>query len=102
MKIIIFGGQGFIGEVLTQTVKKAGHRVLVWGLPEVDIRDPQTFAKRLTDERPDAIINLVAILGTMKQSPSIQELYETNVLGNLNVMKAAQQAGVKNYIFASS
>lgn len=101
MKIVIFGGQGFIGKTLQEWAKKT-HNVSVFDLMHEDVRDPRTFTDRLKAERADVVINLAAVLGTMKESPSIQDLFETNVMGNLKVLTAAQGAGVKHYVFASS
>jgi len=101
MKIVIFGGQGFIGKVLQEKARQS-HTVAVLDLTEQNVRDPDTFKNRLGAEKPDAIINLAAILGTLKESPSIQDLFETNAMGNLKVLAAARDAGIKNYVFTSS
>ncbi|MEK7464439.1 MAG: NAD(P)-dependent oxidoreductase [Patescibacteria group bacterium] len=101
MKIVIFGGQGFIGKAL-QEKAKGTHDVVIFDLTKEDVRNTETFTRGLGIEKPDVVINLAAILGTMKEAPGIQDLFETNVMGNLKVLKAAHEAGVKNYIFTSS
>lgn len=102
MNIVIFGGKGFIGTVLTQKAEESGHTVRVFDLTTEDIRNPGTFVDELRAAKPDVVINLAAILGTMKQAPSIQDLFETNVMGNLKVLRASYDAGVRNYVFVSS
>jgi UDP-glucuronate 4-epimerase len=101
MKIALFGGKGFIGKALRERLGQ-GHTVVVFDQPEFDIRDEHTFAPALAHEKPDAVINLAAILGTMKESPSIESLFDTNVQANLKLATAARSAGVKVYVFASS
>ncbi len=101
MKIIIFGGKGFIGKGLAKKLSLS-NEVVVFDRPEIDIRNSETFADKMMAEKPDMVINLAAILGTMKQSPSTHDLFETNVLGNLKVLDAAYKSGVKVFLFASS
>jgi len=101
MKIVIFGGKGFIGKALEKKARGL-YKVAVFDLSKEDIRNPKTFERLLISEKPDVVINLAAILGTMKEAPSIQELFETNVMGNLNVLKTSYDVGVRNFVFASS
>ena len=102
MKLVIFGANGFIGKALQERARGA-HEVAAFSRStKQDVRHPETFAQQLAAEKPDAVINLSAILGTMKEAPSIIDLFETNVMGNLNILKASYEAGVKNYIFSSS
>lgn len=101
MKIALFGGNGFIGNAL----QKSGahdHDIVVFDLNTGDIRNPETFTRQLVSTNPDVVINLAAVLGTMTSAPSVLALYETNVMGNLKVLKASYEAGVRKYIFASS
>ncbi len=101
MKIVIFGGQGFIGKALQEKIREK-HEVTVFDLTAEDVRNPETFTRLLISEKADVVINLAAILGTMKEAPSVLDLFETNVIGNLKVLKCAHDAGVKTFIFTSS
>ena len=101
MKIAIFGGRGFIGKALQERARDV-YDTVVFSHAEGDVRHPEAFAQGLMAEKPDAVINLAAILGTLKESPSIQDLFETNVIGNLNVLQSCHSAGVKNVVFISS
>lgn len=101
MRIAIFGSRGFIGhEVLRQAPK--GYELLILNRPKGDVRDPSLFVQALIDFKPDAVINLSALIGTLISSPPVRELFETNTLGALNVAYAAHRAGAKSHIFVSS
>ncbi len=78
------------------------HNVIIFDLPESDIRNPETFKKNLSAVKADAVINLAAILGGVKNSASVSDFFEVNVMGNLKLLKTAYEVGVKNYIFLSS
>ncbi len=101
MRIAIFGGGGFIGRAL-QEKAQGRHEVFAFSHADYDIGRPATFASKLAAAKPDAVINLAAILGTLKESPSIRDIYAVNVMGNLNILAAAYAAGARNYIFSSS
>ena len=102
MKIIIFGGNGFIGRALQEKIRRGPHEIVVFDLPSEDIQKPETFQSRLRLEKADAMVNLAAILGGVKEAPSIRELFEVNVMGNLKLLKSSYDAGIRNYVFISS
>lgn len=115
MKVLVTGNNGYIGTVLTPLLQKAGHEVV--GLDTNlfershfvgDIPDIQTIQKDVRDievsdvEGFDAIIHLAGLsndpLGDYR--PELTE--EINHQASVKVAKAAKQAGVSRFIFASS
>lgn len=101
MKLAIFGGNGFIGKAL-QKYAQHGNEIQVFDIPNENVNFPDTFVQKLKEFRPDVVVNLVGILGGIKDSPSIYDLLHINVMGNLEVLRASNEAGVKQYIFISS
>ncbi len=102
MKIAIFGGNGFIGRALEKKAREESYEISIFDLPKYDVEHPETFTVELAAEKPDAVINLAGIFGGVKESPPVRKLFEINVMGNLNVLKAAYDAGARIYIFLSS
>lgn len=102
MRIAIFGSRGFIGKALIGSAYSKEHELLILNRPESDVRKPESFAKRLNDFKPDVVINLSALLGNLLVSPPVCDIFETNVMGALNVVYSAHRAGAKSYIFISS
>lgn len=100
MTIAVIGAKGFIGSRLAAALG-AHHHVHAWDLPEVDLRDPTTIVKRSEEVKPDMVINLAAVLGTMYSS-NIREIFETNVAGNMNLVETCLERGIKRFVFASS
>lgn len=115
MKVLVTGNQGYIGTVLTRTLREKGFDVVgmdiglfkdcVFG--ELDdecetLRVDVRHAKPEHFEGIDAVVHLAAIsndpLGNINSSITL----DVNYHGAMNVARAAKQAGVKRFIFASS
>jgi len=116
MNIVVTGGAGLIGTSLVRMLVARGERVVVVdngahsvcprSLPvavkmiEADVRDEDAMASAC--ERADAVIHLAASGSVIQsvQNPILN--FEVNVLGTLNVLKKARDAGVSKFIFAST
>lgn len=111
MKIFLTGASGFVGSHLTQYLIAAGHEIVGhYRLPhslsikpqqnlEVwsgDLNDLSSLSKRLQD--CDALLHCAA---EMKLWNSKKALLETNVLMTKNILEAAKQAGIQQFIFMS-
>lgn len=117
MKIIVTGGAGFIGSHVVDAYVDLGHEVVAVDnlstgkkefvhpkarLIEADITDQKTIQSVIAAEKP-ALINHHAAhiqVGYSVENPQFDA--ENNVVGLLNVMEAARQAGVQKVIFAAT
>src|SRR5262245_2145729 len=119
MKILIAGGAGYVGSVLTQHLWQQGHEVTVldlllfgsqslqslvgqprFTLIEGDIRDQKLLEGLLPGH--DAVCLLAAIVGEPACNRDERNAESTNYDGAMTVLKAAQQAGVKRFVFSST
>ncbi len=127
MKILVTGGAGFIGSSLTEALLKRGDTVIAidnfndyysparkWAnvapfenhpgytLYTTDFRDRDAIADILQRHKPDAVAHLGA-MGSVRYSITHPHLYTAvNITGSVNVLDAAQQVGVGNFVFAST
>jgi UDP-glucuronate 4-epimerase len=125
MRILVTGGAGFIGSHLVEKLLVAGHEVVILDdfndfydprikqsniaglikdvtLCHVDLRDSESVRTVFHRQKVDVIAHLAARAGVR---PSIQQprlYYDTNVIGTLHLLEAAQVTGVERFIFASS
>ncbi len=67
-----------------------------------DIRDARHLNELFLDTQPDVVFHAAALkhLSLLERFP--QEAWQTNVLGTLNVLKAAAQAGVGTFVNIST
>src|SRR3989344_9133686 len=111
MKIILTGGSGDLGQLVSSQLVAKEHTPLV-----LDIRPPivpTTYINAsITDinalksafNGSDAVIHIAAWHGIheFRNEKSIYEFWDVNVTGAFNVFQAAAEANVKNMIFISS
>lgn len=119
MKILISGGAGYIGSVLTQRLLQWGHRVTVlddlrmgghgllgvYGDPnfrlcKADIRDEVEVRYALKDQK--VVIHLAALVGEPACQKDPVETREINLTATSSLLKLAKSAGVEQFIFAST
>lgn len=110
MRIIITGSESFIGRELISQCSRAGIEVFGFDLLDkpsfdyeyrkADIRSPEIID--LLPKGADAIVHLAALSRDTDCKNKAQECFDINVMGTLNVMKAAEESGAKQFIFASS
>ena len=119
MKILITGGAGYVGSVLSPLLLAAGHQVRVldnlthggesllgvWCHPEFqlirgDICDRATVRTAVSGR--DAVVHLAAVVGDPACSRQPDLARATNLDASLALIEESQNAGVRRFIFAST
>jgi len=115
MRVLITGGAGFIGSNLADSLLADGHEVavidnLATGFRENIAPEVDFFEGSITDIEivrsacagADAVVHLAAARAVSQSVEHPIETTEVNVLGTMNVLVAARDAGASRYVFASS
>lgn len=114
MRVLVAGGAGYIGSVVTSALLADGHEVTVLddlstghadAVPEgatlarVSLHDS---APVLADVRPEAVLHLAAksLVGVSQQRP--EEYWDTNVAGSLALLEAMRAVGCRRIVFSST
>src|SRR4051794_15197943 len=103
MNVLVTGGLGFIGSTLVPRLSERGEavRVLDIAAPEGgDVRDPDAVMRAA--DGMDAVIHLAAAGNVPDSIADPVANFEVNARGTLNVLRAAQAAGVRRLVFAST
>ncbi len=122
--VLITGGAGYIGSLLTSELLRAGYRVTVldsllfggeslvpflhhpnFHFVKADVTEPRAVKDALKDGwlRPDAIVHLAAIVGFPAcQAVGKQVAWRYNVEATKSVFGQAVDLGVERFVFAST
>ena len=117
MRILVTGGAGYIGSVITEELLKTGHTVIVYdnlekghreAVPaeavfiEADLHDGEQLKKALRSHQVEAVIHMAAysLVGESVSEPA--KYYENNVTAGLKLLDVMRELEVKKIVFSST
>jgi UDP-glucose 4-epimerase len=117
VRVLVTGGAGYIGSVVTEELVNDGHEVVVYdnlvkghrgavvsGARSVDgdLLDAATLRQTLKDGSIEAVIHMAAysLVGESVENPS--KYYKNNVLAGLVLLDAMLECDVKRIVFSST
>lgn len=118
MNILVTGGAGYIGSILTERLLEEGHKVVVIdnfqsghkkAIPEKAYYYPGNFhqpglmlEKTLTYENIELVIHIAASMSPSTSMLNPQEYFQNNIEGSLKLINTMLNCKVNKIIFASS
>ena len=108
MKVLVTGGSGVIGSYLLRELKRLGYSLSCYSRSR-PVQDHVDWLEgdigridqlKAACEGHDAVVHLAAVPGPGRTAP--EELLLLNVMGTVNTLEAAVEAGVTKFVFASS
>lgn len=116
MNILVTGGAGYIGSHCCKALAAGGHHPIVfdslvkgrrenvrWGeLVRGDINDPEALEHCLEQFRVEAVVHFAAFIEVGESVADPLAYYANNVGGTLQLLRAVQRHGVRNFVFSSS
>jgi len=117
MRVLVTGGAGYIGSVVSEQLVKDDHEVVVYDslykghrdavvagarLVEADLRDHETLTQTLRNMKCDAVIHMAAdsLVGESYTNPA--KYYDNNLNTGLILLKAMRDADVQQMVFSST
>ena len=112
-KIAVFGGSGFIGSYLIESLLSRKYEVFSIDLKEpkiettatfiqCDILDRSSIQKVFQKHQFDFVYNLAGFANLDKAVEFPIETFELNVMGNLYILEECKRQNVSRFIYASS
>ena len=113
MKILVFGGSGFLGCHVVDALISKGYEVHIADLvpPQdpknyryhhCDIMDRDTVNSLVTSHEFTAVYNFAGMADIDKASANPLDTIRLNVLGNMHILESCRDSSVKRFVFASS
>jgi UDP-glucose 4-epimerase len=112
MRILLTGGSGDLGTILTADLLEGGHTPINIDLASPKIEGGEFVKGSITDREAlgratsgaDMVVHIAAWHGIHEAqgTKTSDEFHDLNVTGTNNVLEAAADAGVKKFVFISS
>jgi UDP-glucose 4-epimerase len=117
MRVLVTGGAGYIGSVVTEELLADGHQVVVYDnlvkghrgavvagalFVAGDLLDAETLGRALAENEVEAVIHMAAhsLVGESVTEPA--KYYRNNVTASLTLLDAMRAAGVSRIVFSST
>ena len=115
--VLVTGANGHVGYTLTKILVERGYNVrasvrdknnpklvshldsLDIELVEMDLMKPETIEAAM--QNMDGLFQVAAVYQSWAKNPE-EEIINPSIIGGINALKAAKQAGIKKIIFTSS
>ena len=117
MRVLVTGGAGYIGSVVTEQLVSDGHEVVVYDnlakgharavvdgaeFVDGDLIDGDKLNQTLSDNRIEAVIHMAAfsLVGESSEKPA--KYFHNNVVAGLALLDGMLACGVKKIVFSST
>ncbi|HEU4765801.1 MAG TPA: UDP-glucose 4-epimerase GalE, partial [Pyrinomonadaceae bacterium] len=117
MRVLVTGGAGYIGSVVTEELVNDGHQVVVYDnlvkghlqavvegarFVQGDLLDAETLSQTFKDNSIEAVIHMAAysLVGESSEHPA--KYYDNNVIAGLVLLDAMRESDVNRIVFSST
>jgi UDP-glucose 4-epimerase len=117
VRVLVAGGAGYIGSVVTEELVNDNHEVVVYDslykghrvaivdgadFVKADLRDTDTLNRTLRDKNIEAVIHMAADSLVSESYLEPAKYYENNVVAGLALLNAMRESSVRNIVFSST
>lgn len=117
MRILVTGGAGYIGSIVSETLLQNGHEVIVYdnlstghrsAVPseavfvEGDISDKEKLISTLKQHRIEAVMHFAAFSCVSESVENPMKYYRNNLSGGISLLEAMVNSNVRKIVFSST
>jgi UDP-glucose 4-epimerase len=117
MRVLVTGGAGYIGSVVTSDLVRSGHEVSVFdnlsrghseavsGEVELivgDLADVETVGRVLSERQFDAVMHFAALIEAGESMKAPELYFRGNTVNTFNLLEAALRNEVGKFVFSST
>lgn len=117
MRVVVTGGAGYIGSVVTEMLSDAGHGVLVLDdlrtghrgavderatFHQVSLLDTDGLTAALRASGADAVVHMAGETLVSESMTDPDKHYRVNLVGGLNLLDAMRAVGINKIVFSST
>ena len=117
MRVLVTGGAGYIGSVITAELLRAGHKVVVYynlsnghasavssgaEFVEGDIADADKLAGVIRANMVDSVIHCAALIEAGESMKVPERFFRNNTASTLTLLETMLASGVKRFVFSST
>lgn len=117
MKVLVTGGAGYIGSVVSAELLRAGHQAIIYdnlshghrrAVPQGaqialgDVGDAQALSRVLEQHRPDAVMHFAALIEAGESMKFPERYFRNNTASTLSLLEGMLQHGPRRLVFSST
>ncbi len=117
MKVLVTGGAGYIGSVVSSELVRAGHEVTVYDnlsrghreavstrarLVVADLADVAMLQKVITESGIEAVMHFAASIEAGESMKVPEQFFRNNTANTLGLLETLLRSGIKKFVFSST
>lgn len=103
MKVLVTGGEGYIGAITSQELIKNNHQAVIYDKKNGQlIQDTKLLEKVIKQEKIEAVMHFAAYIEMGESMEQPAKYFENNLVGSQHLIYTMVNTGVKYLIFSST
>lgn len=95
MRVLVTGVKGQLGHDVVNELEKRGHEYIGVDIEEMDITDPESVEKVLTESKADTVVHCAAYTAVDAAEDNVEVCRKVNAYGTENIAKVCQKLDQK-------
>ena len=103
MRVLVTGGEGYIGSIAACELEKAGYKTVIYDKKSgQDVHDTKTLNRVMKAEKIEAVMHFAAFIEMGESMQNPVKYFDNNLIGSQCLLQAMIENKVKKIIFSST